>query len=109
MRTSTSMPEVKRIPGVGDAMVMGADYSMRIWLKPDVMAEYKLMPSDVVGGAGRTEYRGCARPFGELGDQSFQYMMRYKGRLQTEQEFEDSRDPSHCRRRGLATQGYRQY
>ena len=41
------VPEVKRVPGVGEAMVMGTDYSMRIWLKPDVMAEYKLMPSDV--------------------------------------------------------------
>ncbi|HIS09627.1 MAG TPA: efflux RND transporter permease subunit, partial [Candidatus Avibacteroides excrementipullorum] len=41
------IPEVKRVSGVGDANVMGADYSMRIWLKPDVMAEYKLLPSDV--------------------------------------------------------------
>lgn len=42
------IPEVKRVAGVGDAMVMGVDYSMRIWLKPDVMAQYKLIPNDVV-------------------------------------------------------------
>lgn len=41
------IPQIQRVPGVGDAMVLGADYSMRIWLKPDVMAQYQLMPSDV--------------------------------------------------------------
>ena len=41
------IPEVQRVPGVGDANVLGTDYSMRIWLKPDVMAQYKLSPSDV--------------------------------------------------------------
>ena len=83
------VPEVKRIPGVGDAMVMGADYSMRIWLKPDVMAEYKLMPSDVSAALAEQNIEAAPGQFGELGDQSFQYVMRYKGRLQTEQEFED--------------------
>ena len=71
------VPEVKRVPGVGEAMVMGTDYSMRIWLKPDVMAEYKLMPSDV------------SAALAEQNNQSFQYVMRYKGRLQTEEEFEN--------------------
>ena len=83
------IPEIKRIPGVGDAMVMGADYSMRIWLKPDVMAEYKLMPSDVSAALAEQNIEAAPGQFGELGDQSFQYVMRYKGRLQTEQEFED--------------------
>ena len=83
------VPEVKRIPGVGDAMVMGADYSMRIWLKPDVMAEYKLMPSDVSAALAEQNIEAAPGQFGERGDQSFQYVMRYKGRLQTEQEFED--------------------
>ena len=83
------VPEVKRIPCVGDAMVMGADYSMRIWLKPDVMAEYKLMPSDVSAALAEQNIEAAPGQFGELGDQSFQYVMRYKGRLQTEQEFED--------------------
>ena len=43
------IPEVQRVPGVGDANVLGTDYSMRIWLKPDVMAQYKLVPNDVAG------------------------------------------------------------
>lgn len=41
------VPQLQRVNGVGDVMVMGADYSMRIWLKPDVMAQYGLMPSDI--------------------------------------------------------------
>lgn len=83
------IPEVKRIPGVGDAMVMGADYSMRIWLKPDVMAQYKLMPTDVSAALAEQNIEAAPGQFGENGDQSFQYVMRYKGRLQTEEEFGD--------------------
>lgn len=83
------IPEIKRIPGVGDAMVMGADYSMRIWLKPDVMAQYGLMPTDVVAALAEQNIEAAPGQFGEEGDQSFQYIMRYKGRLQTEEEFGD--------------------
>lgn len=83
------IPEVKRIPGVGDAMVMGADYSMRIWLKPDVMAQYKLMPTDVSAALAEQNIETAPGQFGENGNQSFQYVMRYKGRLQTEEEFGD--------------------
>lgn len=83
------VPEVKRVPGVGEAMVMGTDYSMRIWLKPDVMAEYKLMPSDVSAALAEQNIEAAPGQFGEQGKQSFQYVMRYKGRLQTEEEFEN--------------------
>ena len=83
------VPEVKRVPGVGEAMVMGTDYSMRIWLKPDVMAEYKLMPSDVSTALAEQNIEAAPGQFGEQGNQSFQYVMRYKGRLQTEEEFEN--------------------
>ena len=83
------IPEVKRIPGVGDAMVMGADYSMRIWLKPDVMAQYKLMPTDVSAALAEQNIEAAPGQLGENGNQSFQYVMRYKGRLQTEEEFGD--------------------
>ena len=83
------VPEVKRVPGVGEAMVMGTDYSMRIWLKPDVMAEYKLMPSDVSAALAEQNIEAAPGQFGEQGNQSFQYVMRYKGRLQTEEEFEN--------------------
>ena len=84
-----TIPEIKRIPGVGDAMVMGADYSMRIWLKPDVMAQYGLMPTDVAAALAEQNIEAAPGQFGEEGDQSFQYIMRYKGRLQTEEEFGD--------------------
>ena len=83
------IPEVQRVPGVGDAMVMGANYSMRIWLKPDVMAQYNLMPSDVSAALAEQNIEAAPGQFGEMGDQSFQYVMKYKGRLETVEEFED--------------------
>lgn len=83
------IPLIQRVPGVGDAMVMGGDYSMRIWLKPDVMAQYKLMPDDITAALSEQNIEAAPGQFGERGDQSFQYIMKYKGRLQTESEFED--------------------
>ena len=83
------IPEVQRVPGVGDAMVMGADYSMRIWLKPDVMAQYKLMPTDITNALSEQNIEAAPGSFGESGNQTFQYTLRYKGRLQTQEEFED--------------------
>ena len=82
------VPEIKRIPGVGDAFTMGADYSMRIWLKPDVMAQYNLMPNDVTAAIGDQNIEAAPGQFGESSDYSFQYILRYKGRLATEEEFE---------------------
>lgn len=83
------VPQIQRIPGVGDAMVMGADYSMRIWLKPDVMAQYGLMPSDIAGILAEQNIEAAPGQFGEQGGQSFQYVMKYKGRLVTPEEFEE--------------------
>ena len=83
------IPQIQRVAGVGDAMVMGADYSMRIWLKPDVMAQYKLMPSDISAALAEQNIEAAPGQFGESGNQSFQYIMRYKGRLETPEEFED--------------------
>lgn len=83
------IPVIKRVPGVGEAMVMGADYSMRIWLKPDVMAQYGIMPTDVTATLAEQNIEAAPGQFGENGNQSFQYTLRYKGRLQNEQEFEN--------------------
>ncbi len=83
------IPVIKRVPGVGEAMVMGADYSMRIWLKPDIMAQYGLMPTDISAALAEQNIEAAPGQFGENGKQSFQYVMRYKGRLQDEKEFED--------------------
>ena len=83
------IPEIKRVNGVGDATVLGQDYSMRIWLKPDVMAQYKLIPSDVAGALAEQNIEAAPGQFGERGNQSFQYTIRYKGRLQQPEEFEN--------------------
>ena len=82
------IPQIQRVSGVGDAMVLGADYSMRIWLKPDVMAQYGLMPSDVSAVLSEQNIEAAPGQFGEMGNQSFQYIMKYKGRLVTPEEFE---------------------
>ena len=83
------IPEIKRVGGVGDAMVLGQDYSMRIWLKPDVMAQYKLNPTDVSAALAEQNIEAAPGQFGEKGNQTFQYTIRYKGRLQQSEEFED--------------------
>ena len=64
------VPEVKRIAGVGDAMVLGTDYSMRIWLKPDIMAQYKLIPSDIAGVLAEQNIEAAPGQFGERGNQT---------------------------------------
>ncbi|MBQ7852298.1 MAG: efflux RND transporter permease subunit [Muribaculaceae bacterium] len=83
------IPEIKRISGIGDAMVLGADYSMRIWLKPDVMAQYGLIPTDIASILAEQNLEAAPGQFGERGDQSFQYIMKYRGRLVTPEEFEN--------------------
>lgn len=83
------IPEIKRVAGVGDAMVMGADYSMRIWLKPDVMAQYGLVPADISAALAEQNIEAAPGQFGERGKQTFQYTIRYRGRLQTTEEFGD--------------------
>ncbi|WP_297906017.1 efflux RND transporter permease subunit [uncultured Parabacteroides sp.] len=83
------IPEIKRVSGVGDANVLGQDYSMRIWLKPDIMAQYKLVPNDVASALAEQNIEAAPGQFGERGKQTFQYTIRYKGRLQKTGEFED--------------------
>ena len=83
------IPQVQRVQGVGDANVMGQDYSMRIWLKPDVMAQYKLIPSDVSTALAEQNIEAAPGQFGERSNQTFQYTIRYKGRLQQPEEFEN--------------------
>lgn len=81
------IPEIKRVSGVGDAFVMGADYSMRIWLKPDIMAQYGLVPADISAALAEQNIEAAPGQFGERGHQTFQYTIRYRGRLQTTEEF----------------------
>ena len=83
------IPQVQRVKGVGDAMVMGADYSMRIWLKPEKMAEYHLMPSDITAVLAEQNIEAAPGSIGERQNQTFQYTLRYKGRLTEASQFED--------------------
>lgn len=80
-------PEILRITGVGDMMIMGGDYSMRIWMKPDVMAQYKLIPTDVAQVLAEQNIESATGSFGENSDETYQYTMKYRGRLITPEEF----------------------
>ncbi len=62
---------------------------MRIWLKPDVMAQYKLIPNDVAAALAEQNIEAAPGQFGERSNQTFQYTIRYKGRLQQPEEFEN--------------------
>ncbi|QSB28961.1 efflux RND transporter permease subunit [Flavobacterium sp. CLA17] len=84
------VPQIQRVVGVGDVTVFGAkDYSMRIWLKPDVMQQYKLIPSDISAALAEQNIEAAPGKFGENGNQAFQYVIKYKGRLTSATEFGD--------------------
>ena len=80
-------PRILRVQGVGEAFTLGADYSMRVWLKPDVMAQYKLIPSDVTAALAEQNIESATGTLGENSDNTFQYTMKYRGRMQTPEEF----------------------
>ena len=82
-------PVIQRVNGVGDVQSFGADYSMRVWLDPAKMAQYGLMPTDVTNALAEQNIEAAPGAFGEQGKQSFQYIMKYKGRLSTPEEFEE--------------------
>ena len=83
------IPRLKRVSGVGEVTLLGSNYSMRIWLKPDVMAQYGLVPSDVTAALAAQNIESATGSFGENYEGVFQYTMRYKGRLVTPEEFGD--------------------
>lgn len=92
------IPQVKRVEGVGDVTLLGGTYSLRIWMKPDVMAQYKIVPDDITQALAE---QNLEAPAGQLGEKPvngdlgsgvqnvFQYMLKYKGRLKEISEFED--------------------
>ena len=83
------IPVLQRVQGVGDVMSFGGDYSMRVWLKPEVMAQYGLNPSDVAAALRDQNIEAAPGSFGAQGKQSFQYTMKYRGRYSTPEEFEN--------------------
>ncbi len=80
-------PEILRFQGVGELVVLGGTYSMRVWMKPDVMAQYKLVPSDVTTALAEQNIESATGAFGENSPETYQYTMKYKGRLITPEEF----------------------
>ena len=82
------IPAIKRIQGVGDVQSPGVKtYSMRIWLKPEVMKQYNLMPSDISGVLAEQNIEAAPGSFGEQSKVAYEYAMRYTGRLKTAEEF----------------------
>ena len=83
-----TVPALKRVQGVGDVQSPGMKtYSMRIWLKPDVMKQYGLMPTDISAALAEQNVEAAPGSFGEQSDMAYEYTMRYRGRLQTAEEF----------------------
>lgn len=80
-------PRLKRVSGVGRVMQYGANYSMRIWLKPDKMAQYKLIPADITSVLAGQNIEAATGAFGENHDNAHQYTMKYRGRYSTPEEF----------------------
>lgn len=84
------IPQIKRIYGIGDASVMGAkNYSMRIWLKPDVMAAYQINPSEVIAALQDQNIEAAPGELGVQSDQTYQYTLKFTGRLKSAEEFEN--------------------
>lgn len=83
------IPQIKRIEGVGDVMELGDTYSMRIWMKPDVMAQYGLVPSDITALLSEQNLESPTGTIGENTENIYQYTMKYKGRLKSIEEFKN--------------------
>lgn len=82
-------PQLQRISGVGEVNVMGGDYAMRIWLKPDVMSQYELEPADVEAALSSQNIEASVGSIGEDSKNVYQYTLKYRGRLEKEKEFEN--------------------
>ncbi len=82
------IPELKRINGVGDVNVFGAKtYAMRIWLQPEKLAAYNLIPSDVIAAINEQSQEAAAGSLGQNNAEAFEYVIRYSGRYSTEEEY----------------------
>ena len=83
------IPQLKRVNGVGDVMVLGDTYSMRIWLKPERMAQYGLVPADITAVLGEQNLEAPTGSLGENSKNTFQFTMKYRGRLKSVEEFQN--------------------
>ena len=82
-------PRLMRITGVGNVQSFGNTYALRIWMKPDVMAQYGLTPNDIFAAIGGQSFVAAVGSLGEQSENSYQYSMQYKGTLKTVEEFND--------------------
>ena len=82
-------PKLMRITGVGNVLSLGNTYALRIWLKPDVMAQYGLTPNEIFAAIGGQSFVAGVGSLGEQSENSYQYSMQYKGTLKTVEEFND--------------------
>ena len=80
-------PRISRITGVGNVNVMGGDYAMRIWLNPQIMAQYSLVPDDVISALGDQNVEAATGTLGEDSENTYQYTLKYRGRYETSEEF----------------------
>lgn len=84
------LPQIQRVSGVGEAMVFGSkDYSMRIWLKPDVMMAHQLVPADITAALSEQNLEAAPGRLGEMNHQAFEYVLKYRGKLTEPTEFEN--------------------
>ena len=84
------LPELKRIKGVGDVSVFGAkNYAMRIWLQPDKLSAYGLIPADVIAAINEQSLEAAAGALGQNSGQAFEYIIKYGGRFNTPEQYED--------------------
>lgn len=82
-------PRLQRITGVGDVNNLGNTYALRVWLKPDVMAQYGLTPGDISSAIASQSFVTSTGTLGEQSENAYQYPMEYKGTLKSIQEFEN--------------------
>ena len=80
-------PRLKRIGGVGKAQLFGSNYSMRLWLRPDKMAQYGLIPDDISSVLAKQNIEAATGSFGANHPTANEYTMKYRGRLSTAEEF----------------------
>ena len=84
------IPELKRINGVGDVNVFGAKtYAMRIWLQPEKLAAYNLIPTDVIGAINEQSQEAAAGTLGQNNAEAFEYVIRYSGRYNKVDEYQN--------------------
>ena len=80
-------PQLKRIQGVGDMVLLSDSYAMRIWFDPGAMAQHGLIPDDISGILAEQNIESATGSFGENSGAAFEYAMKYRGRLMTPEEF----------------------